>query len=215
MVRFAAANAVLRDTTIMFALFNVGEGALLVFLPHRALRLGLGTGGYGYLVAAGTAGELLAALLLARLTRRAPLTVSIVTAQVAAALVVVPLMVTSTAVTVAALAALGMCAVPMTAWAQSLRMQLVAPEAHGRLFALLRTAMQATMPAGAALAALVTGQGAAVVVAAISATIGVPALILARDLLRAPAAGREQALAGLVNGSRPADAAAAGNVNRA
>ena len=65
------------------------------------------------------------------------------------------------------------------------------------------------------LAALVTGQGAAVVVAAISATIGVPALILARDLLRAPAAGREQALAGLVNGSRPADAAAAGNVNRA
>jgi hypothetical protein len=29
-VRLAATNAVLRDTTIMFALFNVGEGALLV-----------------------------------------------------------------------------------------------------------------------------------------------------------------------------------------
>jgi hypothetical protein len=45
-VRLAVTNAVLRDTMIMFALFNVGEGALLVFLPYRALRLGLGTGGY-------------------------------------------------------------------------------------------------------------------------------------------------------------------------
>jgi MFS family permease len=191
MVRLAAANAVLRDTTIMFALFNVGEGALLVFLPHRALRLGLGTGGYGYLVAAGTAGELLAALLLTRMTWRAPLTVSIVTAQIVAALVVVPLMVRSTAVTVTALVALGMCAAPMTAWAQSLRMRLVPPEAHGRLFALLRTAMQATPPAGAALAALVIGRGAVITVAAIAATIGVPALVLARDLLGTPGADRE------------------------
>jgi MFS family permease len=184
--RLSATNAVLRDTTIMFALFNVGEGALLVFLPHRALLLGLGTGGYGYLVAAGTAGELLAALLLSRMTWRAPLTVSIVTAQVAADFVVVALVVGSTAVTVAALAALGMCAAPMTAWAQSLRMRLVPPEAHGRLFALLRTAMQATPPAGAALAALVIGRGTVIAVVAIAVTIGVPALVLARDLLRAP-----------------------------
>ena len=196
-VRLAATNAVLRDTTIMFALFNVGEGALLVFLPNRALRLGLGTGGYGYLVAAGTAGELLAALLLTRMTWRAPLTVSIVTAQITAALVVVPLVVRSTAVTVAALVALGMCAAPMTAWAQSLRMRLVPPEAHGRLFALLRTAMQATPPVGAALTALVIGRGSVVTVAAIAATIGVPALVLARDLLGTPGSGP-------VNGSGPA-----------
>jgi MFS family permease len=212
--RLAATNAALRDTTIMFALFNVGEGALLVFLPHRALRLGLGAGGYGYLVAAGTAGELLAALLLSRMTWRAPLTVSIVTAQIAAALVVVPLVVRSTAVTVAALAALGMCAAPMTAWAQSLRMRLVPPEAHGRLFALLRTAMQATPPAGAALAALVIGRGTVVTVAAIAATIGVPALVLARDLPGTPGTDREPAPAGPVNGSGPADAAATGDVNR-
>jgi MFS family permease len=190
--RLAATNAVLRDTTIMFALFNVGEGALLVFLPHRALQLGLGTGGYGYLVAAGTAGQLLAALLLTRLTWRAPLTVSIVTAQIVAALVIVPLVVRSTTVTVAALVALGMCAAPMTAWAQSLRMRLVPAEAHGRLFALLRTAMQATPPAGAALAALVVGRGTVVTVAAIAAAIGVPALVLARDLLAAPGGDREQ-----------------------
>jgi MFS family permease len=213
-VRLAAANTVLRDTTIMFALANVGWGALLVFLPHRALGLGLGTGGYGYLVAAGTAGELLAALLLTRMTWRAPLTVSIVTAQIAAALVVVPLVVRSTVVTVAALVALGMCDAPMTAWAQSLRMRLVPPEEHGRLFALLRTVMQATPPAGAALAALVIGRGTVVTVAAIAAIIGVPALVLARDLLRAPGAGREPAPAGPVNGSAPADAAATGDANR-
>ncbi|HEX8009047.1 MAG TPA: MFS transporter [Trebonia sp.] len=213
-VRLAATNAVLRSTTIMFALFNVGEGALLVFLPHRALRLGLGTGGYGYLVAAGTAGELLAALLLTRMTWRAPLTVSIVTAQIAAALVVVPLVVCSTAVTVMALVALGMCAAPLTAWAQSLRMRLVPPEAHGRLFALLRTIMQATPPGGAALAALVIGRGAVVTVAAIAATIGVPALVLARDLSGTPGADREPTPAGPVNGSGPADTAATGNVSR-
>jgi predicted MFS family arabinose efflux permease len=190
-VRLAATSAVLRDTTIMFAMFNVGEGALLVFLPHRALWLGLGTGGYGYLLAAGTAGELVAALLLSRMTWRAPLTVSIVTAQIAAALVIVPLVARSVAVTVAALVALGICAAPMTVWAQSLRMRLVPPQAHGRLFALLRTAMQATPPAGAALAALAIGRGAVVTVAAIAAIIGVPALVLARDLIRTPGVDRE------------------------
>jgi predicted MFS family arabinose efflux permease len=84
-----------------------------------------------------------------------------------------------------------MCAAPMTAWAQSLRMRLVPPEAHGRLFALLRTAMQATPPAGAALAALLIGRGTVVTVAAIAATVGVPALVLARDLLWTPGADRE------------------------
>jgi len=187
--RLAATSAVLRDTTIMFALFNIGEGALLVFLPRRAQLFGLGTGGYGYLVAASTAGELLAALLLARIRWRAPLPVSIVTAQVAAALVIVPLMVSSTAVTVAALIALGTCAAPMTAWAQSLRMRLVPPEAHGRLFALLRTVMQATPPVGAVLAALVIGRGAVITVVTIAAVIGVPALVLARDLIRTRVTG--------------------------
>ncbi|MHB8290114.1 MAG: hypothetical protein ACYDEY_12935 [Acidimicrobiales bacterium] len=67
-VGLALRDPVLRDTTIMFALFNVGDGALLVFLPHRAVGLGLGSGGYGFLVAATTGGELIAATLLARLS---------------------------------------------------------------------------------------------------------------------------------------------------
>ena len=113
---------------------------------HRAVELGLGSGGYGYLVAATTAGQLLAASLLARRTWRASLRASITVAQITAGLVVVLLVIHSIVVTVAALVALGMCAAPMTAWAQSLRMRLVPPGAHGRLFALLRTTMQATPP---------------------------------------------------------------------
>jgi MFS family permease len=193
-LRLALTNAVLRDTTIMFALFNVGEGALLVFLPHRAVQLGLGAGGYGYLVAASTGGQLLAALFLARRTWRLPLAASIIAAQIAAALVATLLVIRSTPVTVAALVAVGMCAAPMTAWAQSLRMRLVPPEAHGRLFALLRTTMQATPPAGAALAAVALGRGTLVMVIAIAATMGLPAILLARDLTRPPRIQSEQEL---------------------
>jgi predicted MFS family arabinose efflux permease len=184
-VRLAATNPVLRDTTIMFALFNIGEGALLVFLPHRAVELGLGAGGYGFLVAATTAGELLASALLARHTWTASLRASIIVAQITAALLVLLLVIDSAAVTVAALAALGVCTAPMTAWAQSLRMRLVPPQAHGRLFALLRTTMQATPPAGAALAALALTQGSPATVAAIAAAMGLPAAVLAHNLMTA------------------------------
>jgi MFS family permease len=184
-VRLAATNPVLRDTTIMFALFNIGEGTLLVFLPHRAAELGLGSGGYGFLVAATTAGQLLAAGLLARRTWTASLRASIVTAQITAAVLVLLLTVRSTAVTVAALVAMGICTAPMTAWAQSLRMRLAPPGAHGRLFALLRTAMQATPPAGAALAAVTLTHGTLAVVIAVAAVMGLPALILAHNLMTA------------------------------
>jgi MFS family permease len=185
LVRLAATNPVLRDTTIMFALFNIGEGALLVFLPRRAAELGLGSGGYGFLVAATTAGELLAALLLARRTWTASLRASIIAAQITAALLVLLLAIHSAVVTVLALVALGICTAPMTAWAQSLRMRLAPRQAHGRLFALLRTTMQATPPAGAALAEVAVAHGTLAVVAAAAAAMGLPALALARDLMTA------------------------------
>src|SRR5262249_60325642 len=57
------------------------------------------------------------------------------------------------------------------------------PQAHGRLFALLRTTMQATPPAGAALAAVTLGQGTLAAVVAIAATMGLPAILLAHNLL--------------------------------
>jgi MFS transporter len=185
--RLVISNPVLRATTIMFAVFNIGEGALLVLLPHRAAGLGLGTGGYGYLVATVTGGELAATAFLARRPWQAPLLLSIIIAQLTAALAVLALLATSLAATLLGLVVLGACSAPMTAWAQTLRMRLVPEQAHGRLFALLRTVMQATPPLGAGLAALTMRLGGAATVWAVVAAMGLPALLFAPWLLAAPA----------------------------
>jgi MFS family permease len=192
-VRLAVTHPVLRATTVMFALFNVGEGCLLVVLPHRAADLGLGVGGYGYLVAATTAGELLAGVVLARRRWRWPLRISIVVAQVVAATSVVVLVAPSTVGTFLTLAVLGLLTAPMTAWAQTLRMRAVPPQAHGRLFALLRTTMQATPPLGAGMGALLLPRGFGETVAAVAAVMGVPALLLGPSLLRRVTPGRHDA----------------------
>jgi MFS family permease len=192
-VRLAVTDRVLRTTTIMFALFNIGNGCLLVFLPHRATDLGLGSGGYGYLVAATTAGGLLAGVVLGRTSWRWPLRISIAISQVAAATSVVILIPGSTIGTLAALVLLGLLSTPMTAWAQTLRMRMVPPERHGRLFALLRTAMQATPPLGAGLGGLLMPRGSAVTLLAVAAIMGLPALLLAPSLLRDAVPGRDDA----------------------
>jgi MFS family permease len=183
-VRRVVSSPVLRSTTIMFALFNVGEGALLVFLPRRSLDLGLSSGGYGYLIAAMTGGELLAGVLLARRPWRRPLRASIVVAQLAAAATVALLVIPSAFTTLATLAALGFLSAPMSAWAQTLRMRAAPPDEHGRLFALLRTTMQATPPLGAGLAVLTAGHGSPLAVLSIALVMGVPVPLLALDLLR-------------------------------
>ncbi len=182
-LKLLATDNVLRDTTVLFALFNIGEGALLVFLPHRAQQLGLGTGGYGFLVAATTGGELLVSAMLVRWSWRRPLAPSILVAQLVAALTVLCLLGRSSATTLVALAAMGMCTAPMTAWAQTLRMRAAPTHQHGRLFAVLRTLMQATPPLGAALAAATRPHGEALTVLLAAAVMGIPVLFLAPDLL--------------------------------
>jgi MFS family permease len=191
-VRAAIRNPWLRDTTLMFMLFNVGEGALLVFLPHRAVDLGLGAGGYGWLVAATTGGELIAAAILARSTWHAPLIASIIVAQVLGAALILGLIVALPVSTVITLVLLGLCTAPMTAWAQSVRMRAIPASQRGRLFALLRTLMQATPPIGAGLAAVTLPLGGTATVVVIAAVMGLPALLLSPDLLRrrTAAAGR-------------------------
>jgi hypothetical protein len=181
-LRLMAREPVLRDTTVMFALFNVGEGALLVVLPERAIEYGLGAGGYGYLVAAVTGGELLAALVLLRRPWRPSLTRSVVFASVVAAVAVLAVLTPSPWVAVVGLVGLGGCAAAMTTWAQTLRMAASPAGVHGRLFALLRTLMQATPPLGAGLAALTLRDGVTATVLAICALMAVPALAFARDL---------------------------------
>jgi predicted MFS family arabinose efflux permease len=184
-LRLLVREPVLRDTTIMFALFNIGEGALLVVLPERSVEYGLGPGGYGYLIAAVTGGELLAALVLLRWAWRPSLTRSVVSASLVASVAVLAVLVPSPWAALVGLAGLGGCAAAMTTWAQTLRMGAAPAEVHGRLFALLRTLMQATPPLGAAMAALTLRGGVAATVLAICALMAVPALAFARDLAAA------------------------------
>ena len=178
-------DPVLRDTTVMFALFNIGEGVLLVLLPRRAVEYGLGAGGDGLLVAAMTAGELLGALALLRRPWRTSLTWSIVVASLVAAVAVLALLLPSPWAALAGLAGLGCCGAAMTAWAQTLRMASAPAATHGRLFGLLRTLMQATPPLGAGLAALTLRHGVTATVLAVCALMAVPALAFARDLTAA------------------------------
>jgi MFS family permease len=175
----------LRSTTAMFMLFNIGEGALLVFLPVYSGQLGTGVAGYGLLVSAVTVGELAGsigagAVAVDRLGPR------IVAAQLAAAALLAGLLLRPPLVpTLVLLAAFGAMTTPMTAWAQTLRMRLTPEGLQGRLFALLRTAMQATPPLGAALAATTVPRGVAPTVAAIVAVMAAPALLAAPGLARA------------------------------
>lgn len=190
-LRLVARDPVLRATTVMFVLFNIGEGALLVVLPERAVEYGLGPGGYGYLLAAVTGGELLAALVLLRWAWRPSLTGSVVVAALVAAVAVLAVLAPSPLVAAAGLVALGGCAAGMTTWAQTLRMAAAPAGVHGRLFALLRTVMQAAPPLGAVLAAR-TGGGAATVLA-ICALMALPALGFARGLVTVAAPERVRA----------------------
>jgi MFS family permease len=185
-IRLVLTRPVLRSITAMFALFNVAEGMLIVFLPHQASSIGLGPGGYGYLVAALTGGELIAAGLLGRRGWKRALVPSILLGQVMAGAIVLLLLAPSAVVTIAAMALLGLVSAPMTAWAQTLRMREVPAAMHGRLFAILRTAMQATPPAGAALAGLLGKLGASALIGSAAAIIALPVFAAAADLLRRP-----------------------------
>ena len=172
---------VLRDTTIMFMLFNIGEGALLVVLPARAHEYGWS---YGYLVAAMTGGELIASLVLSARPWRRSLIRSILGASMVAGVVVLAVLSPSPWLVAAGLLGLGACAAAMTTWAQTLRMSVAPAETYGRLFAFLRTLMQATPPLGAA---LTLAGGFRLTVPLIAVLMAVPAVGFARDLLTASA----------------------------
>ena len=89
--------------------------------------------------------------------------------------------------TVGILVLAGLAASSLTPWAQTVRMRLIPAALRGRVFALLRTLMQATPPVGALLAgAMLAGGEVAAVIAVIAAVITVPGAIA----IAHPALGR-------------------------
>jgi MFS family permease len=174
-------DRVLLVSTVAFMAFNVAEGMLLVVGPWLArTRLVGGARDLGLLLAALSAGELVGAAVAGAWHPRIGRLRAIAAVQVvAAAGFLGVLAVPGVPVMAAGYLVVGLFSAPMTVWAQSVRMRRVPAAARGRVFALLRTLMQATPPIGAALVTPLLQPGrlapAALLMAALA---GLPAVAL-------------------------------------
>jgi MFS family permease len=169
----------LLSTTLMFSVFNVGRGAMDVWLPELVnTLLSGGPRLFGLLVSSIAAGSMIGALAVASLAgRRLGPAICLVQAAAGGAVLLVALSLSQWA-TVLGLVLFGACSAPMTAWAQTLRMQIVPPDMRGRAFAMLRLLMQAGNPIGAALAgALHAGTGLLSLMLASAGAMGIPGLL--------------------------------------
>jgi MFS family permease len=178
-LRFVIGQPAIVATTIMFMLFNVGFGIILVLLPVYArtvLAGGGGASGFGLLSSALAGGELAGSAAAGTVTSRWPLGRAIALSQLAAGafllgLVALPQLPGA----MAFLALSAFCTGPLTVWAQTLRMRLIPAHLRGRVFGLLRTSMQAAPPLGGlAASALLTGPGLRLAVLATALLIGLP-----------------------------------------
>jgi MFS family permease len=141
-------NKVLLSTTLMFMIFNVGEGFLSVWLPLFANRmLHGGPELYGLLLGVLACGEVMGSVLSGSLVFPLSLGALICLAQTLAGVSLSLVLLGPTIWwTIVGLALLGLFSAPLTIWAQTLRMQIIPEQLRGRAFALLRTLMQSAGP---------------------------------------------------------------------
>ena len=178
-------------TTVMFMLANVGEGLVTVLLPIFIGELGAGATAYGALLAVAAAAGVGGAAFAGATGGRIPYGRAIAAGQLLAGLTLAPLVAEPPlALAFAAVSASWLFLGPLTVWAQTVRMRVIPPELRGRVFGLLRTAMQGTLPLGGALAPpLVATGGVPLGFAAAVAVIAVPGLVgLFLPALRQPEA---------------------------
>jgi len=178
-VRLMLDNKILLSTTLMFMAFNVGLGALTVFLPLVSDRIAPGSSQmFGALLGALALGEVTSAGLAGSLQLKMGLGQRIVLAQILSGMSLALLLLESNFWAVASgLFLLGFFSAPLTIWAQTLRMQIIPTEMRGRTFALLRTLMQGATPLGGALAGfLLPVAGMQLMILLASVVIGAPGL---------------------------------------
>lgn len=189
-VRLMINNKVILSTTLMFMAFNVGLGALTVFLPLVSDEIAPGSSAvFGTLLGALSLGEVISAWMAGSLVLSMTLGKRIALAQILSGLSLTLLLMGSVlwAVTIG-LFLLGFFSAPLTIWAQTLRMQVIPPEMRGRTFALLRTLMQGATPLGGALAGfLLPVWGIQIIIGLSSLVIGAPGLagLQIRELMQA------------------------------
>lgn len=189
-IRFVLRTPAIIAITLMFMSLNVAEGMLAVFLPifTRDL-LGGAPSAYGILASSTTLGILCGSLLVGAIGWRWPLGRSIAFAQVLTGLAFLGLLGPPVVPWLAGVLAVGgLFGSSLTAWAQTVRMRLIPPALRGRVFAILRTMMQATGPIGAVLAGAILADGsfsaAVLIMAGVGAIPGAIGLMI-------PALGRE------------------------
>jgi MFS family permease len=179
--RLLLGHRVLLATTLMFSCFNLGFGALLVWLPLFAdgvLRGGPAL--YGALLGCIAVGEVVSAALAGGWAGSARLSLGtlICLAQILAGASLALLLVPSPAAAVVGLGLFGLFSAPLTIWAQTLRMRVIPEALRGRTFALLRTLMQGGGPLGGVLAgAAVPALGLPVVLGLAVLVVGGPGVI--------------------------------------
>lgn len=183
-------NPVLRSTTLMFMAFNIGFGAMMVWLPFHADRLGDGgPGTFGLLLGVLAAGQCASAVLAGALVLPVPPGAAIGIAQaLSGASLLLMLARRDVAGAALALLLLGVFSAPLTVWAQTLRMQVIPPALRGRAFALLRTLMQGATPIGGAVAGFaLDGAGTGIVIGATATLMALPGVVgcFVRGLRRA------------------------------
>ncbi len=179
-VRFVLGAPAIVATTLMYMCMNLSGGIALVVIPLYARDvLGGGATTYGLLLSALTAGELVGLLAVGAIDWRWPLGRSIAVAALLSGLILSLLLLRPGFwAMVAILAASGLVESSLTPWAQTIRMRLIPPALRGRVFALLRTLMQATRPIGALLAGLLlVGSDLTLALAATALLVGVPGLV--------------------------------------
>lgn len=176
-VRLLVHNPILLATTVMFLIFNIGNGFMSVWLP--ILADGLPGGGatlYGVLLGVLAAGEVVSALVVGGVTFALSLGTLICLAQLfsGVALLWLPMSTQSWPIALS-LFLFGLFSAPLTIWAQTLRMQIIPAQLRGRTFALLRMLMQSGHPLGGALAGgLFPLVGMTVMMALTALVVGAP-----------------------------------------
>jgi MFS family permease len=173
-------NRVLLSTTLMFMAFNIGGGALAVWLPILSDQaLGGGLRLYGALLGVLALGEVVSALLAGGLALPLSLGALICLAQALSGaslgLVLAGRNVWSVGL---GLALFGAFSSPLTIWAQTLRMQVIPERLRGRSFALLRMLMQSGNPiGGAVIGVLLPALGLSAAIGLSALVVGLPGLI--------------------------------------
>ncbi|HEY3230245.1 MAG TPA: MFS transporter, partial [Roseiflexaceae bacterium] len=171
---------VLLSTTFMFMAFNIGGGALAVWLPILSDRtLGGGPELYGALLGMLALGEVVSAILAGSLVLPLSLGALICLAQflsgTSLSLVLIGRNILSVSV---GLFLFGAFSSPLTIWAQTLRMRIIPERLRGRTFALLRMLMQSGNPIGGAIAGiLLPVLGVPVLIGLSALLVGLPGVL--------------------------------------